>query len=91
MKLNVKALALSCGLIWGFGLFALTYWVMLFEGATGDITCVGHIYRGYNISVPGSIFGLLWGFVDGVIGGAVFGWLYNFLAARHSTGTSGVV
>jgi hypothetical protein len=26
MKLNVKAFALTCGLVWGLGLFAHTHW-----------------------------------------------------------------
>jgi hypothetical protein len=84
MKLNVKALALTCGLIWGFGLMILTWWIMLFEGATGDVTCIGLVYRGYNISLLGSVLGLLWGFADGLIGGAIFGWVYNFLAGRKA-------
>jgi hypothetical protein len=82
MKLNVKAFALACGLIWGLGLMMLTWWIMLFEGATGEGTLLGRLYRGYNISFTGSIVGLVWAFFDGAIGGAVFAWLYNLIAAR---------
>jgi hypothetical protein len=88
MKLNVKALALTAGLWWGFGLCFLTWWIIAFEGATGDVTLIGHIYRGYNISPLGSVIGLVWGFFDGLVGGAIFAWLYNFLAGR-STRSSG--
>ena len=28
MKLDVKAFALSCGLIWGVGLFLVTWWIV---------------------------------------------------------------
>lgn len=35
MKLDVKACALACGLIWGLGLFVLTWWVIAFDGSTG--------------------------------------------------------
>jgi hypothetical protein len=80
MKLNVKAFALACGLIWGLGLFLLTWWVIAFEGSTHDLMLIGHVYRGYNISAAGSVIGLLWAFADGMIGGAVFAWLYNLLA-----------
>lgn len=80
MKLNLKAFALACGLIWGIGLFLLTWWVIAFEGATHEMTLIGHLYRGYNISAAGSFIGLAWGFADGLIGGAVFAWLYNVLA-----------
>lgn len=82
MKLNVKAFSLTVGLIWGFGLLFITFWIMFFEGATGDPTLIGLVYRGYNISVMGGFIGFLWGFVDGLIGGAVFAWLYNLLAER---------
>jgi len=81
MKLNVKAFAIACGLVWGLGLFLLTWWVIAFDGATGEITPIGRLYRGYNISPAGSIIGLIWALVDGAIGGAVFAWLYNVIAA----------
>ncbi len=84
MKLNVKAFALTCGLVWGLGLMMLTWWIMLFEGATGDVTFLGRMYRGYNISFTGSIIGLVWAFFDGAIGGAIFAWLYNLIASRIS-------
>jgi hypothetical protein len=30
----------------------------------------------------GSVVGLAWAFVDGMVGGAVFGWVYNAIAER---------
>jgi len=82
MKLNVKAFALTCALVWGLGLFFITWWIIAFNGATGEITFIGRIYRGYNISPVGSIIGLVWAFIDGLIGGAIFAWLYNLISAR---------
>ncbi|MHC4784290.1 MAG: hypothetical protein ACYTE0_14800 [Planctomycetota bacterium] len=32
MRLNVKAFALACGLIWGLGLFCMAWWLILLEG-----------------------------------------------------------
>jgi hypothetical protein len=77
MKINVKAFALAAGLWWGVGLFALTWWMILFQGATGDPTVIGRVYRGYSLSPIGSVIGLGWGFVDGLVGGAILAWLYN--------------
>jgi hypothetical protein len=82
MKLNVKAFAMACGLIWGIGLFVVTWWIIAFEGASGDTLCLGRVYRGYNLSPAGSFIGLIWGFVDGLIGGLIFAWLYNFLVTH---------
>lgn len=80
MKLNVKAFALTAAIIWGLALFLTTWWVILFQGATGDKTLIAYVYRGYSISALGSIIGLAWGFMDGLICGAVFAWLYNALS-----------
>jgi len=82
MKLNVKAFALTCALVWGLGLFLLTWWIIVLDGATGEITFIGRFYRGYNISPVGSIIGLVWASIDGLIGGAIFAWLYNLISAR---------
>ncbi len=82
MRLNVKAFALTCGLVWGLGLFILTWWIIAFDGATGEATFIGRVYRGYNLSPMGSFIGLIWGSIDALIGGAVFAWLYNSIASR---------
>ena len=82
MKLNVKAFALTCSIFWGIGLFLLTWWIIVFDGATGEATLIGRVYRGYTVSPAGSIIGLVWALVDGLIGGAIFAWLYNLISDR---------
>jgi len=77
MKLNIKAFALTCGIVWGLGLFFFTWWLIAFDGSTGEPTLIGRLYRGYTISPIGSIIGLIWAFFDGLFGGAIFAWLYN--------------
>ena len=84
MKLNVKAFALTCAIIWGVGLFVITWWIIVFGGATGEPTFIGRVYLGYCISPLGSLIGLAWAFVDGLIGGAIFAWLYNLITTRTS-------
>jgi hypothetical protein len=82
MKLDVRAFALTCALVWGLGVFVLTWWIIAFDGVTNEPMWLGRIYRGYTLSPTGSVFGLVWGFFDGLIGGAIFAWLYNRLASR---------
>jgi hypothetical protein len=82
MKLDVKAFAITSGLLWGLGLFLLTLWVVLLDGPSDRMTFIGQVYRGYSLTIGGSVVGLVWGLVDGAIGGAVFAWLYNSLAGR---------
>ena len=74
MKLNVKAFALTCGALWGLGLFLVTWWIIAFDGASSGPTFVGSIYRGYTVTAMGSVIGLAWGLADGAIGGAIFAW-----------------
>jgi len=81
MKLNVKAFALTCGLVWGFGLLLITWWIIAFQGSSEEPTFIGAVYRGYKVTPLGSLIGLVWALVDGAIGGAIFAWLYNCLAA----------
>ena len=91
MKLDVKALALACGLFWGVGLFLITWWIIFFEGqAPPDAPppFIGLVYRGYSFTTVGSLIGFLWAFFDGLIGGAIFAWLYNLLVGSKA-GTQG--
>ena len=82
MKLDVRAFAITCSLIWGFGLFFLTWWIIMFDGPTGEVTLIGRLYRGYSISPMGSVIGLLWALADGFVGGAIFAWLYNRITGK---------
>jgi hypothetical protein len=81
MKLNVKAFALACGIVWGLGLFLFTWWIIAFDGVTSEVTMVGRIYRGYTISPAGSVIGLVWAFFDGAIAGFLLAWIYNRIAS----------
>jgi hypothetical protein len=86
MKLDVKAFALACGLVWGAVLFLSTWWLIALDGSSLDITFLGRVYRGYTITPLGSVIGFIWALVDGIIGGAILAWVYNKLASgKRST------
>jgi hypothetical protein len=40
------------------------------------------IYPGYTISPVGSLLGLFYGFLDGLISASFIGWIYNKIAGR---------
>jgi hypothetical protein len=82
MKLNIKAFALACGLIWGFGVFFLTWWLIMLEGSNPAGCFLNRVYWGYTMTPIGSLIGAAWGFVDAGIGGAIFAWLYNLLVGK---------
>ena len=89
MKLDVKALALACSILWGSTIFLVTWWVIILHGASAEATWLGTIYIGYEISPTGSLIGLGWGLVDGLIGGAVIAWLYNKLSGSGHDAAGG--
>lgn len=86
MKLSVKAFSLTCAILWGLALFILTWWLIIFgpESIQGDKTIIGMVYLGFSITPLGSIIGLVWAFVDGLVGGAIFSWLYNKLVGNKT-------
>ena len=77
MKLNIKAMAIAFGLVWGISLLVITWWIILLEGSSSTTTFIGKFYLGYSLTPVGSIIGFVWGLVDGAIGGVMFAWLYN--------------
>jgi hypothetical protein len=83
MRLNVKALGLTCAILWGLGIFVLTWWIIAFEGTSTQPNLLSQGYRGYTMTPIGSIIGLVWGFFDGLVGGVLFAWFYNKLACRE--------
>ena len=87
MRLDPIALGIACAATWGGGLFLLTWWVIAFDGSGVDPGLLGHLYRGYDITPTGSLYGLLWGVGDGFIGGALLAWVYNRVAAPVTRGS----
>jgi len=79
MKLNLKALALTSGILWGLTVFLMTL-VALWRGAGDHLALLRGFYIGYQVSYVGSLIGLVYGFVDGLVCGALFAWLYNCFA-----------
>jgi hypothetical protein len=80
MKLNVKALALTSGILFGAAVCFATLWLLALGYEGTIIRQLDHFYIGYTYSVVGAFVGLVYGFIDGAIGGAIFAWLYNRLS-----------
>lgn len=93
MKLDLKALALTCGIFWGALLLILSLGDMIWSGYGEEILEIAaSIYPGYDgpAGVGPMIIVTLYGLVDGMIGGFIFGWLYNSFAARRAPAEAGV-
>lgn len=87
MRISVKALALTLGLIWGGGIaFAGLIHLAVPAYGTAFLDFASSIYPGFHgaRSFGDVLVGIAWGFADGVGGGLICGWLYNLLAGRPS-------
>ena len=80
MKLNIRASAISLGIVWGLMIFLFTWWLYFRQISLGQPTLVGKVYPFFTISPLGSLLGLVYGFIDGLVVGAAFAWLYNRLS-----------
>jgi hypothetical protein len=83
MRLNNKAFALTCGILWGAAVLLAAVWRLIFGYEGQVMSNLDHFYVGYSFSYVGAVVGGIWGFVDGAIGGLVFAWLYNKLAGAQ--------
>jgi len=79
-KLDVKALGLTLGIVWGGSLLVMGLVAMSSGYGTGFVASVGSLYVGYKPTLVGSLAGAGLGFLDAGIGGLIIAWLYNKLS-----------
>ena len=80
MKLDVKALGLSCGVLWAVAYAVLVILSSTYGYATAIVNVLNTIYVGSGSSLQGIAVGTVWAFVDAGIGGALLAMLYNKIA-----------
>lgn len=78
MKLDIKAFALSGGILWGLSMFIITWMNILGYGIAPVI--IKSYYIGYSTTPLGSLIGAFYGFCDAGIGCAIFALIYNKFA-----------
>ena len=78
-KLNVRAFGLALGIVWGIAVFLMGIVAMISSCWTPFIALFSSMYIGYKATLPGSIIGAVWGFIDAGVGGVIVAWLYNKL------------
>jgi hypothetical protein len=85
MKLNVKALAFTAGILWGLVVLLVGLANLIWSGYGGGfLQMMASIYPGYQAtaSIGEVIVGTLYALVDGGICGLGFAWLYNLFAGK---------
>lgn len=75
--MNTRRAALTGGILWG-GCFFLTTLLSVYTGYGKSFLEVWtSVYPGYNISLTGSIIGLVYGFLDMFVGVYIIAWVYK--------------
>lgn len=88
MRLNVKAMGLALGLLWGAAMLIVGLANMVWEGyAQAFVDLMASVYPGYHgtASLWQVSVATLYGLVDGAIGGAVLAWVYNLFVPRAAS------
>ncbi len=84
MRLDTKALGLTFGLLWGGAILLVGIANLIWPDYGGALL---------GLAASGSfgqvIIGTLYGLVDGFIGGLIVGWVYNYLAPVPTAAASG--
>ena len=87
MGLNIKALSIAFGLLWGACVLVVALANMIWpDYGLAFLQICGSIYPGYSPGTGmGSVLsGTLYALVDGLIGGALLAWLYNLFATANT-------
>ena len=79
LRLHVKIMALSIGLLGGAVLFIATNWLVIKGGEPvgPHLQLLSQYFPGYRVSFFGSLIGFGYGFATGAVSGMLIGWLYN--------------
>jgi len=75
-KLDVRAFAMGIGAVWAIYVFSLGLMAKLGWGKQ-FVKGLSSVYLGYEPTLPGSVVGAFWAFLDGAVAGAVIALVYN--------------
>ena len=81
--LNIKALGLVLGLLFGSIIFIATNWLVIKGGdrVGPHLILLSQYFIGYRVTFLGSFIGFAYGFALGTLSGALLGWIYNKIIA----------
>jgi hypothetical protein len=84
LRLNGRAWGIACGLLFGFGLFLATNFLLVVGGENvgQHLSLLSVYFPGYGVSFLGSLIGFVYAFVVGSATGRLISGIYN-LAARE--------
>lgn len=91
MRLSIRAMVLSVGIVWGVVVLLTGLANSIWSGyGAGFLELLASVYPGYKASgsIGDVIIGALYALVEGAIGGLVFAWLYNRFVGNPTVAAS---
>jgi len=88
MKLNLKAITLTAGIIWALAIFLVGIINLIWSGyGNAFLQVIASLYPGFDAerSFSDVIVGTGYALVDGAACGFVFGWIYNLFIGKSRT------
>lgn len=88
MRLNLKAITLTAGIIWALAIFLVGIINLIWSGyGNAFLQVIASLYPGFDAerSFGNVIVGTIYALVDGAACGFVFGWIYNLFVGKRST------
>ena len=85
MRLNLKALTVASGILWGLAILLAGMGNLIWsEYGNEFLKIIASLYPGFNAkgSFGDVIVGTLYALVDGAVCGLVFGWIYNLFVGE---------
>lgn len=89
MRLSLKGLALTLGIVWGGAIFLVGLGNLMWpDYGAALLDLARSLYPGYanTAGLWGVIVGSLYGLLDGAVLGVIIAWLYNRFAAPKEVG-----
>src|SRR5438477_5302333 len=83
IRVNRNVLGLTLGILFGFGLFLATNFLVLKGGphVGANLQHLNQFFPGYRVTFAGSFLGLIYGFLTGYISGFFIAAVYNGVAS----------
>jgi ABC-type phosphate transport system permease subunit len=88
MRLNLKAITITAGIIWALAIFLVGIMNLIWSGyGNAFLQVIASLYPGFDAerSIGDVIVGTVYALVDGAACGFVFGWIYNLFVGKSST------
>lgn len=82
-KLNPWKFGLAAAILWGVGLFIMTWVSMLTGWGMFWLSQWIDVYPGFELSTKGTFIGLVYGLIDGFVSMFLLAWLYNLFQPQR--------